>query len=394
MKGRIYTTQRCFVCQGILKYVEGRGLLSCAQHPDYQWKGACVVRFGREHTKRFRSVLEAERHLTYLRVQTDLGKYDPREWAKDQPLSFLALRLKFIEYKKSINITEKQVKDIERILIKAGQTWDRMQIRDIAESEIEDFLFQDHGVSSKTLANWKTALHDFFTWVVRREKKRSQLQMPAFPTIAFKMKMKSIVTIEDQQKIISEVKRICWGQNPRVWMAIKLLALYPRVRPGEMINVKEGHINLSDLYILFPQPKEREPKYIHLLPEVAEEIREMQRQHPAVPSMYFFRHLKRRNGLRVGTKFGPKYLNKWWKQACENLGFENVTVYPGTKHSTVTALGKLMSPEQIQHNVTGHASEAFKRYFLPDFQDKIFATQQISEMQKGSVKGKVVKITK
>jgi len=147
MKGRIYTTQKCFVCQGSLSYVEGRGQLVCADHPDKQWKGACVVRFGRSHTKRFKSVLEAERHLTYLRVQTDLGKFDQREWAKDQPLSFLALRLKYIEYKSSTNITLKQVKDIERVLIKAGQTWDRMQIRDIAEAEIEDFLFHNHGVS-------------------------------------------------------------------------------------------------------------------------------------------------------------------------------------------------------------------------------------------------------
>ncbi|SHO45318.1 tyrosine-type recombinase/integrase [Desulfopila aestuarii] len=393
MKGRIYTTQKCFVCQGALNYVEGRGHLSCVTHPDHQWKGACVVRFGRNHTKRFKSVLEAERHLIYLRVQTDLGKFDPREWAKDQPLSFLALRLKFIEYKKSTNITLKQVKDIERVLIRAGQTWDRMQIRDIAEAEIEDFLFQDHGVSSKTIANWKTALHNFFAWVVRREKKKSNLQMPSFPVTSFKMKMKAVVSIEDQQKIITEVKKISWNHNPRIWLAIKLLALYPRVRPGELINVKEGHINLVDLYIVFPQPKEREPKYIHLLKEVAEEIRESQRLYPAMPTMYFFRHLKRRNGLKVGTQFGPVYLNKWWKQACVNLGFSDVTLYPGTKHSTVTALGKIMSPEQIQHNVTGHASEAFKRYFLPDYQEKILATKQISDMQKKIASDNVFKIT-
>lgn len=127
--------------------------------------------------------------------------------------------------------------------------------------------------------------------------------MSTFPAISFKIKMKAIVSIENQQKIIAEIKRISWDRNPRIWLAIRLLALYPRVRPGEMVNVKEDDINLVDLYILFPQPKERETKYIHLLP------------------------------------------------------------------------GKVMSPEQIQHNVTGHASEAFKRYFLPDCQEKVFATQ-------------------
>ncbi len=56
-------------------------------------------------------------------------------------------------------------------------------------------------------------------------------------------------------------------------------------------------------------------------------------------------------------------------------------VYPGTKHATVTALGKLMSPEQIKHNVTGHTSDAFERYFLPDHQDAISATRQVAQMQ-------------
>jgi len=144
--------------------------------------------------------------------------------------------------------------------------------------------------------------------------------------------------------------------------------------------------------LVFPQQKEREPKYIHLIQEVADEIQESQKLCPAMPSMYFFRHLKRRNGLKLGTKFGPMYLNKWWKKACKNLGFSGVILYPGIKHSTVTALGKHMSPEQIQHNVTGHASEAFKRYFLPDYQKMIFATQQVSEMQKKKADNKIVEI--
>lgn len=394
MKGRIYTAQKCFYCQGPLKYVEGRGYLACQNHPALKWHGACIVRFGREHTKRFQSVIEAERHLTYLRVQTDQGKFDQREWAKEQPLSFLALRLKFIDYKKTLDITEKQVKDIERVLKRAGKGWDHQQIKDITEEEIEDFFLANQHKAKKTLANWRTALHDFWTWVVRRERRKSGLPMPEFPVISFKMKLKTTVSIPVQQQIIDEVKRISWDINPRVWLAVWLLSLYPRIRPGEMIAVKEGHINLTENYILFPQPKEREPKYIHLLPEAAAQIRAIRDMHPAMPGMYFFRHIKRRNGLKVGTRFGPKYLNTWWKKACANLGVEGVTIYPGTKHSTVTALGKVMSPEQIQHNVTGHVSDAFKRYFLPEHQETISATMQVAELQERSrsSKGEIIQI--
>jgi hypothetical protein len=63
------------------------------------------------------------------------------------------------------------------------------------------------------------------------------------------------------------------------------------------------------------------------------------------------------------------------------LKIDGVAVYAGTKHSTVTALGKIMSPEQIKHNVTGHTSDAFRGYFLPDHNEKISATRKIAEMQ-------------
>lgn len=37
-----------------------------------------------------------------------------------------------------------------------------MQIKEIAEGEIDDFFGIDHGISKKTLANWKNTLHDFW----------------------------------------------------------------------------------------------------------------------------------------------------------------------------------------------------------------------------------------
>jgi len=103
----------------------------------------------------------------------------------------------------------------------------------------------------------------------------------------------------------------------------------------------------------------------------------------ALPDMYFFRHLKTKSGVKAGVKFGPKYFNIWWKKACKNLGISGVSVYPGVKHSTVTALGTIMSPEEIQHDVTGHVSDAFKRYFLPDVNRAVVATRKLSEMQGG-----------
>ena len=83
-------------------------------------------------------------------------------------------------------------------------------------------------------------------------------------------------------------------------------------------------------------------------------------------------------------QFGSKYFKKWWDKACKNVGIEGVDLYGGTKHSNVNALGKLMTPEQIQRSQTVHASPAFKRYMLPDINEARIARQAVSKIQKPS----------
>lgn len=393
MKGSIYTRQKCFLCQnsekkGILKYIEGRGVFQCPEHPEMIWAGACEVRFGREHSKRFKSVNAAERHLNHIRVQTDRGEFDQREWAKEQPLSFLTLREKFIEFKKTQSITPKQIKHIENVLNQAGETWDFMQIKNIKESEIDDFFIKIRDRSNKTRSNYKTVLHDFWGWVIRRERRRNQIEMPIFPDIHYKLGWRTIVSMEDQSKIIDEIWNISNVENPRIWLGIKLLSLFPKVRPGEIRNVKEGHINLTDGWIFFPDPKEGDKgKFIHLDTEdcqMIEGIKDM--VPPALPGTFFFRHLKSKKGLKAGQQFGPKYFKIWWDKACKKLGIEGVDLYGGTKHSTVTALGQIMTPEQIQRGATGHASDAFKRYMLPDVNEARQVRQAVAQIQNKGAK--------
>lgn len=384
MKGSIYTAQRCFKCSGTLKYVEGGGSLVCPDHPDVVWRNNCQVRFGREHHKRFKSVTEAERHLMYIRVQTDKGQFDQRDWAKDQPLSFYSLRHKFITHKEKEEISRSQIRHIINVLGRAGKLWDHMQIKEIAEPEIEDFI-DGLEISSKTKKNYQAVLHHFWSWVVRREKRRSGLSMPEFPEIKYKLTWRNIVSMDTQAAILKEVKRLTFDINPRLWLGIKLLSMYPKVRPGEMLDVKEGHINLRENWILFPDPKEGEPKFIYLLPEHSDLIKEI-RGPKGLPDMYFFRHIKTFSGVKAGIRFGRKQFRMWWNRACQNLGVEGVDLYGGTKHSTVTALGQELTPEQIQRGVTGHVSDAFKRYMLPDKNDSIQGALAVQKIQPESGK--------
>ncbi len=105
-----------------------------------------------------------------------------------------------------------------------------------------------------------------------------------------------------------------------------------------------------------------------------------------LPDLYFFRHLKSRSGVKLGAQFGPKQFRVWWNKACANLGIKGVDLYGGTKHSTVTALGKVLSPEQIQRGATGHVSDAFKRYMLPNINEALTATKAVQKIQPGGDK--------
>ena len=90
------------------------------------------------------------------------------------------------------------------------------------------------------------------------------------------------------------------------------------------------------------------------------------------PNVCFFQWPGHLSGCIEGRDFGPAIVNRWWKKACAKLGVTGVTLYPGTKHSTVTALGDLLTPEQIKRGATGHATnKAFERYMKADLRDKM-----------------------
>ena len=104
--------------------------------------------------------------------------------------------------------------------------------------------------------------------------------------------------------------------------------------------------------------------------------------------------MAKKSGVSIGTQFGPKYFKKWWDKACKNLGIKGVDLYGGTKHSTATALGEFLTPEQIKRGGTGSATnKAFERYFQPRKTESVQVVSTIKKMQKKQA-GKVVKMRK
>ena len=65
-----------------------------------------------------------------------------------------------------------------------------------------------------------------------------------------------------------------------------------------------------------------------------------------------------------------------------NRDIDEVTVYPGTRHSSVSALGHRRTPEQIKA-ATGHNTHrSFSRYFMID-EDDLRETYSLTVQEQG-----------
>ena len=98
--------------------------------------------------------------------------------------------------------------------------------------------------------------------------------------------------------------------------------------------------------------------------------------------MYFFRHQKGRSGIKAGDQFGSKYFKVSWDKACKKIGVEGVGLYGGTKHTIATALGQLLTLQEIKRGGSGsRTNKAFDRYFQPQRQEKIKVINAIAALK-------------
>jgi hypothetical protein len=84
----------------------------------------------------------------------------------------------------------------------------------------------------------------------------------------------------------------------------------------------------------------------------------------------FFRHPKGLSGVRAGSPYGVDYLYTWWRRACEKLGVEGVSLYPGTKHSTLSDINRRFGYGAAKAASDHRTNKALDRY-LPSEPDKL-----------------------
>jgi len=310
-------------------------------------------------TRRFKDYDQATRFLTGLRFKIQEGSFDARDYQADNPLGFGNLARQWLALKMT-QIKRHSWDSLNNTMQKAMALWEHKNIKEVQYAELEDFLTVHlAGLSIKSRSNASSVLHSFFDWL-RRRRVLHVSQIPDWPEIGtVEMAYRRTVTREVQTAILDELHRIA---PPRVWLAAKFLSTYFSIRPGELIRVKEREIVLdgSDGYFLIPSPKDKRPKAVPILEEDVELLAGLPRSFPELP---FFRHFKGIGGAKPGSPFGPRYIYKWWKAACANLGIEDVDLYGGTKHSTVVHLGQFFTPEQLKAASMHSTNKAFERYY-------------------------------
>jgi integrase len=385
MKGGIYSEQKCPDCGRTYKD-NGRSGLTCPQHSDRN-ANRFRVRFGKLGiNKRFDNYREAQRFLTGLRFKYDEGSFDIRDYLKENPLGFQTLAQQWLALKEN-ELKPKSFRNLFNTMKRAFTAWGNRNIKEISYAEIEDFLNSQRlersgkPVSDKTKLNMREILHSFWQWL-RRRRVLKPYQVPEFPEVSCELGFRNIVDKGTQGAILDEVHRLTFHFDPKIWLGVNWLRTYIALRPGDLHNVMEKHIDLEAGTLFVPHPKEKRPKLIRLLPEDVELLGSLPR---GFPEQHFFRHPSRINRAGEGSAYGENYFRKWWDRACRNLGVEKVGLYGGTRHSTACALGQYHSPEEIKQATMHTTNKAFERYFRmgPDSLMDIYRTARGSDEKAG-----------
>lgn len=344
----------------------------------YPTKTGCRVKFQGIY-KRFKNTQEAERFLNRLRHEQDEGTFDKRDWMASKPLGLANLANEWL------TIRCRQVKcpaNLKNHILYAIKFFGNQNIKNIQYSELESlYLSLPTNLTEKTKANIFTTLHAFFVWVVKREKRdKRYLEMPEFPVIRFELRRRKTISREQQLLILDWLK----SHAPhKVWLGIKWLMTYISIRPGELIEIKEGDIN-RELGMMFIQ--DNKARKIKPVPFTYEDWDTVKSLPLALPHVYYFRHEQRKGVAPYNRqRFGKRCLYTWWKKACGAVGITGVDLYGGTRHSKTEIMRVIYkrTPEEIKRATMHSTTKSFDRYFDMDLEDlrEIYGGGKVVEMR-------------
>jgi len=353
LRGGIYSDQRCSVCNS--KFRDNGKALVCPDHPEQK---AITFRVKyQELCRRFTSYKEAQAVLFLWRGKSSEGTFDAREYRENRPLAISSMGKKFVEMKE-VSLRPKTLENYQRYFTEAETFFDDIVITRIGFAELEDYHY--HLTKKFAPATSQAAFKALLT-LLRWAKKRKEISdIPEIPERFYQIPMRKVLTKQSQAAVLNRIFERWGNRDRRVCIGIQLLATYPKIRPRELRDVKEKHLDLNAGIMVIENPKAaHEPKFVRLLPEDIEMIKTLPR---GFPEMYFLRY------ERTGRRFGPNRLTTVWLKACRDLGISGVCLYSGTKHSTVSDLAKI-HPSRLLEKAAGISERALRRYAVLQEED-------------------------
>lgn len=259
---------------------------------------------------------------------------------------------------------------IDNHLLKKGSPFVGTDISIITDKKISGFYdsYTDSlRMRDKATSELKTILY----FAMNKLQKLNKL--PRFPEIsASKMvSPEKFLSKEKQSLVISKI------ENPIYRAAIKTLAIYA-LRPCEVRSLKWKDINLqAELFYIQSHislgkdipGRKSQTEASHPLPikgEFLEIIRSLPRS--INEDDYVFKGVN-------GGAIGGNVLTRAWNEACKLARVKSVTLYQGTKHSTLSNLGRTASDSQLI-KLTGHTNTKIIRRYSQSNMDDIRALIQ------------------
>lgn len=373
MKGYICTRQKCG-CGGTFRYDGRRGDLFC-EKCDTRTSGTYIVRMGKKHFRSFgRDIRKAEQHLSYIRCQLgdpdQFGRYDERDWRKNNPLGLFSLGQDWVKKKEGTRppLTKTRMGMIKTSIDRLTAYMGDRNIKTITDRDLEKFYSADHNkinhpdklISSKTLFDICNTLNEFFAWAANV----AGCEAPRFRDIGYEYNETEPITFQQQQSIISWLKNNC--PEPMIVWVIRTLCRNPNVRPGELIELQWKDIDLISGVLYIHKRKSRrklkrgalKPKLIFVEGDQLDYLNSLKYDDL---NDHLFVYTVKRSGVKIGQRIHSKVLNIWFKKAGKALGI-NTYLYAGTKHTTTTELRKQFNRQAVMDYGSGHRSDAFDHY--------------------------------
>jgi len=386
-------------------HIEKRQGCFCEIHPNEEATSLFRVVFGRKIRRRFKVYKEAYQYLTGLRYEKAYNKLDPEDHIFSNPKGFANMARNYVKYKEAQGLTE--MNNIRRYMKNASAFFGDKNVKGIKKADIVEFLdsltktIKDAGgepiqvpMSDKSKELHKDQLFNFYhDFLYDHLEKLGIHELPRFPKVDVDMGYRTLIDIDDRELVMERLKKDTMD-NPKIWLGVDLLCSYGRIRPIDLRRLTEEDIDLKYGFITFWRPSKRKKKSIKkpvgikLLDFHIKEFKRLKALDPGFGKTLFFRHPKDAS-YYPGRPFGRDTFYNAWIKAARSVGFYDVDLYGGTRHSSTTAIGKVMGKKKAR-DFSGHdTNKAFDRYCQIGDQDDYIVSQMMAKMR-----GEVIELRK